>query len=108
MRVAVRVCVLAGSVICLPAASALAQDPPVIRMVIPLPPPLPEEEKPAELICSTPAVKTGSRINQGTKICKTAREWNDLHARGLDIGPDGAMAPLRKSNDVGACGLSCK
>ncbi len=95
------------AVACLQPAPALAADPPVIHMVIPLPPPLPEEEKPAERICTAPAVRTGSRVN-APKVCKTAREWNALHARGLDIGTDGKVAPMRKSNDVGACGLSCK
>lgn len=85
---------------------ALAQS--VIHTVIPLPPPLPEEESPPELICSVPAVKTGSRISKNTKVCKTAREWNELHARGLDVGADGTVGPMRKSNDVGTCGLSCK
>jgi len=93
------------AMICL-SAPALAQS--VIHTVIPLPPPLPEGEKPAELICSTPAERTGSRIARSTKVCKTAREWNELHARGLDVGPDGTVGPMRKSNDVGACGLSCR
>jgi hypothetical protein len=43
---------------------------------------------PDAIYCRPPQPQTGSRL-AGPKTCRPNRVWNDLHAQGLDIGPDG-------------------
>jgi hypothetical protein len=75
------------SVVCI--SGALAQTPPpVIHMTVPLPPPLVEDAPAQEMVCRRPQADTGSRL-LGPRVCKTKKEWDDLHAQGLDIGADG-------------------
>ena len=38
--------------------------------------------------CRPPQQQTDSRL-PGPRTCRTNRVWNELHAQGLDIGPDG-------------------
>jgi hypothetical protein len=38
--------------------------------------------------CRPPQAQTDSRL-AGPTTCRTNRVWNELHAQGLDIGPDG-------------------
>lgn len=100
---------LAAALICaaVPAmAQAQKQDQPVIHMVVPLPAALPEPEAKPEMICREPGTQSGSKI-VGRKVCKTAKEWNALHARGLDAGADGKTRPLSSTTNPLACGSRC-
>lgn len=100
---------LAAALICA-AAPALAQDQkqdqPVIHTVVPLPPALAEPEAKPEMICREPDTRSGSKV-VGRKICKTAKEWNELHARGLDVGADGKTRPLSGTTNPLVCGSRC-
>jgi hypothetical protein len=69
-------------------SAALAQTPPVIRMTVPLPPALAEDAPAPEMVCRPPQPQTDSRL-LGPKICKPKKQWDDLHAQGLDISADG-------------------
>ena len=55
-------------------------------------PSLPEAEKAADdpdaTYCRPPQKQTDSRL-LGPQVCMTNRQWNALHAQGLDIGADG-------------------
>lgn len=93
-----------GAAACLLALPAAAQD--VMRMVVPLPPSLEEPQAKPEMICREPGTPSGSRV-VGQKTCKTAREWNELHARGLDVGADGKTKPLAGTANPLACGSRC-
>jgi hypothetical protein len=47
--------------------------------------------------CRPPMPRTDSRL-PGPKVCMAIRKWNDLHAAGLDIAPDGVtQVPLQKN-----------
>ncbi len=47
--------------------------------------------------CRPPQRRTDSRL-PGPQVCMTVRKWNDLHAGGLDIGPDGkTVVPMEKN-----------
>jgi len=65
---------------------ALAQ----LQMTIkPSLPELPGDEKPAEAVyCRPPLPQTDSRL-LGPKTCLPQREWDRLHAEGLDVSADG-------------------
>ena len=60
--------------------------------VVPTLPGLPELEKdphdPDAIYCRPPQLQTDSRL-LGPKVCRTNRQWDGLHARGLDISADG-------------------
>ena len=46
--------------------------------------------------CRPPSQRPDSRL-PGPQVCMTVRKWNDLHAAGLDIGPDGtSVVPLTR------------
>lgn len=50
--------------------------------------------------CRPPQHRTDSRL-PGPQVCMTIRKWNDLHAAGLDIGPDGiSTVPIQKNVDI--------
>lgn len=50
--------------------------------------------------CRPPQRRTDSRL-PGPEVCKTIREWNALHAAGLDIAPDGiSTVPIQKNMDM--------
>jgi hypothetical protein len=50
--------------------------------------------------CRPPQRRTDSRL-PGPEVCMTISKWNDLHAGGLDIGPDGStVVPIQKNVDV--------
>ena len=40
------------------------------------------------IYCRPPQHRTDSQL-MGPRVCMTIDKWNALHARGLDIGPDG-------------------
>ena len=40
------------------------------------------------VVCRPPQQLPGQRL-YGPKVCKSQREWDDLHRQGFDIGPDG-------------------
>ena len=47
--------------------------------------------------CRPPQHQTDSRL-PGPQVCMTIRKWNDLHAAGLDIAPDGKkVVPMENS-----------
>lgn len=50
--------------------------------------------------CRPPQPRTDSRL-PGPQVCMTIRKWNDLHAAGLDIAPDGTtVVPIQKNLDM--------
>jgi hypothetical protein len=67
-------------------APALAQ----LQMTVkPSLPSLPGEEKTDDKIfCRPPLPQSDSRL-PGPETCRPQREWDQLHAQGLDIGADG-------------------
>jgi hypothetical protein len=70
-------------------SGALAQTPPpVIHMTVPLPPSLVEDAPASEMVCRPPQPQTDSRL-LGPRVCKPKKQWDDLHAQGLDISADG-------------------
>ena len=48
--------------------------------------------------CRPPQHQSDSRL-LGPKVCMTVRKWNQLHADGFDIGPDGNQVAIPKSLD---------
>jgi hypothetical protein len=50
------------------------------------------------IYCRPPQQRLDSRL-MGPKVCMTIRKWNELHAAGLDIGPDGNQVSLPRSLD---------
>jgi hypothetical protein len=40
------------------------------------------------IYCRPPMALPGKRL-LGPKTCKPQREWDELHKKGLDVGPDG-------------------
>ncbi|HEX4026667.1 MAG TPA: hypothetical protein VHX18_03540 [Rhizomicrobium sp.] len=70
-------------------APALAQ---VQTTLTPAPPNLPQVEKspddPDSTYCRPPQKQSDSRL-LGPKVCMTNRQWDALHAQGLDISADG-------------------
>ena len=57
--------------------------------VTPTAPSLPQSpDDPDAIYCRPPQHQTDSRL-LGPKVCKTNREWDALHAQGLDISADG-------------------
>ena len=72
----------------LPASPISAQ---VTSVIVPTLPSLGSEEDakdPNAIYCRPPQDQTDSRL-PGPKTCRTNRTWDELHAQGLDIGPDG-------------------
>jgi hypothetical protein len=50
--------------------------------------------------CRPPMHRTDSRL-PGPKVCMTIKKWNDLHAAGLDIAPDGfSTVPLERNTQL--------
>jgi hypothetical protein len=49
--------------------------------------------------CRPPQRRTDSML-MGPKVCMTNQQWNDLHAQGFDIGPDGAKVSMQKHMDM--------
>ena len=45
--------------------------------------------------CRPPQHRTDSRM-MGPEVCMTIQKWNELHADGFDIGPDGSKVSLEK------------
>src|SRR6266404_7888245 len=78
-----------GAVCIFLAQPALAQ---LKTTVSPALPSLPLEEKdpsdPDATYCRPPQPQTDSRL-LGPKVCMTNRQWDKLHAQGLDISADG-------------------
>ena len=64
----------------------------VTSVIVPTLPSLGAEDKsgkdPDAIYCRPPLDQTDSRL-PGPKTCRTNRTWDELHAQGLDIGPDG-------------------
>ena len=47
-----------------------------------------DAKDPDAIYCRPPQALTSSRV-YGPETCRPNRTWDDLHAQGLDIGPDG-------------------
>ena len=70
----------------LTAVSAQAQMQVTVKPSLPS---LPSDDSDADAVtCRPPQPQTDSRL-LGPKTCRPNKVWNDLHARGLDIGADG-------------------
>lgn len=93
-----------GFVLMLCAAPAWAQEKPVVEMVIPAPKLLPEEETQPALVCRPPQRMTATR-NLGPKVCRTQAQWDELHAKGLDVSADGrGYVQSEKYRSINLCG----
>jgi hypothetical protein len=79
-------CILTVLLLASPAAAQ------VTSVIVPSLPSLGDEGKdahdPDAIYCRPPQAQSDSRM-PGPKTCKTNREWDRLHAQGLDIGADG-------------------
>lgn len=51
------------------------------------------------IYCRPPQHRTDSQM-MGPKVCMTIQKWNELHAGGFDIGPDGSKVSLEKHLDM--------
>lgn len=47
------------------------------------------------IYCRPPQHRTDSQL-MGPRVCMTITKWNELHAQGLDIGPDGSTVSSQK------------
>ena len=60
--------------------------------VVPTQPALPDDDKPpyddSPVICRPPQRQSDTRL-KSPPVCRTQRQWEDLHARGLELGDDG-------------------
>jgi hypothetical protein len=57
-------------------------------------------------VCRSPPRQSDSRL-LGPKVCRTQRQWDELHAKGLDIGADGksiVASEKYRSLNPSACG----
>jgi hypothetical protein len=74
------------------ASPAWAQEEPVIKMVVPLPKELPDQGAvvPVDVpkVCRPPQPQSNTR-RMGPAVCLPQAQWDELHAKGLDISPDG-------------------
>ena len=70
-------------------SAAIAQVQTTLQPALPA---LPQAEKspddPDSTFCRPPQKQSDSRL-LGPKVCMTNRQWDALHAQGLDIGADG-------------------
>jgi hypothetical protein len=67
-----------------------------------------EAKDPDAVYCRPPQAQTFSRL-PSPKACRTNRQWDALHAQGLDIGPDGkSVVRSEKSRTLNPneCGTS--
>ena len=99
------------ALLCLPfllAMPALAQDAPPVQHYTVKVPTIDggEETDTSPMVCRPPMAQTESRL-PGAKVCKTQKQWDALHAQGLDVSADGrsivASEKYRNLNR-GACG----
>lgn len=100
-------CILAG----LTAAAMMLSTPSLAQIQTTISPALPnislgdttkaDDKTGAEATyCRPPQHRTDSRL-PGPRVCMPVRKWNDLHAAGLDIGPDGvSTVPMQKNTDI--------
>ena len=51
------------------------------------------------IYCRPPQPLTDSRL-MGPKVCKPVREWNALHAGGLDVDAHGDVRPMQNLSDL--------
>jgi|SRR5579863_3706136 hypothetical protein len=78
--------------------------------VVATPPALPDDGKPphddSPVICRPGQRQSGSRL-MTPPVCKTQRQWDDLHARGLDLAADGKStfhtSPRYNSTEIRVC-----
>jgi hypothetical protein len=57
-------------------------------------------------VCRPPPPQSDSRL-LGPKVCRTQQQWDELHAKGLDIGADGksiVASEKYRSLNPSACG----
>jgi len=91
-----RMLIVAMSAACCLCSAALAQSQskPLVTILRPTMPELPLDPKNAQAqdtspqVCRPPQPQTDSRL-PGPTVCRTQRQWDDLHARGLDVSADG-------------------
>jgi hypothetical protein len=78
--------------------------------IVPSLPALPDDGQPARddspIICRPGQHQSFSRL-LGPPVCKTKRQWDDLHARGLELNDDGkttySTSPKYKSQNAQVC-----
>ena len=73
----------------LPAAAQTRSDSPVTTTLVVPALTLPGQQEDADkVVCRRPQELPGKRL-YGPEVCKPQRQWDELHAQGLDIAPDG-------------------
>ena len=92
---------------CVFAPPVFAQTPPTAHFTVKMPD-LPGEAAvdadTSSIICRPPQSQSDSRL-LGPKVCKTQRQWDELHSQGLDIGADGkSIVASEKARSLRACG----
>ena len=92
------------------AVPALAQEAPPVQHYTVKVPTIDggEEADTSPMVCRKPQDQTESRL-PGARVCKTQKQWDALHAQGLDVSADGrsivASEKYRNLNR-GACGAT--
>ena len=51
------------------------------------------------IYCRPPQPLTDSRL-AGPKVCKPIKEWNALHASGMDVDPHGDIKPIQNLDEL--------
>ena len=99
------------ALLCLPfllAMPALAQDAPPVQHYTVKVPTIDGggEADTTPMICRKPQDQTESRL-PGARVCKTQKQWDALHAQGLDVSADGrsiVASETYRNLNRGACG----
>ena len=97
---------LAAILFCMafPAAAQTRSDPDLTSKLVVAPPSLPGQSQDGDaVICRPPQELPGKRL-YGPKVCKSQRQWDDLHRQGLDIGPDGESVVASEKFRTYRCG----
>jgi hypothetical protein len=95
-----------GLTFCAPASAQTTVI--ILKPTLPdLPGDAPAAPDTSPMVCRAPAAQTFSRL-LGPRVCKTQRQWDDLHAKGLEIGADGNVVASEKSRTLNprACGAA--
>jgi hypothetical protein len=92
------------------AQPAFAQEAPVVQHFTVKVPSIDgaDESDASPMVCRAPQGKSDTRL-PGPRVCKTQKQWDALHAQGLDIGADGksvVASEKYRSLNPGSCGAT--
>jgi hypothetical protein len=101
--------ILLWGAVCVFALPVFAQTPPTAHFTVKMPD-LPGEAAvdadTSAIVCRPPQPQSDSRL-LGPKVCRTQRQWDELHSQGLDIGADGkSIVASEKVRSLRACGTA--